>query len=217
MKGKDPDTMKRGGFGKQVLWVVIAVFLVGAFVVLLPCFLARHGAVGRAFLDSRPSAAPRVLDPLSSWEAAYGEAATVQEADGGHTFFFWPDRGFGVLTHPDYRGQHETKPSAEWAVTSVVIPLQLVIASRMPLMAAGARAHFTSLLPLKVDGRPLTEMDVGQLRNLYRSSWMVGEDCLELSSCPVPSLGCCVTRVYLSQGRPEMIELRHQSLLHRYE
>jgi hypothetical protein len=85
-------------------------------------------------------------DTLGKWTNALGTPKTIDQEDGGHTFFYWPDKGIGVFCHPLYKGQYESKPEHAWKVTSIFIPLHTNIHPRIPPTKPDARISFAKVL-----------------------------------------------------------------------
>ena len=83
---------------------------------------------------------------FANWTNTLGSPSVVSQEDGGHTFFYWPNRGVGGFCHPLYRGQYERRKQPDWVVTCIFIPLQTNLHPRIPPVKADARIGFTKLL-----------------------------------------------------------------------
>ena len=64
-----------------------------------------------------------LLTEIEQWERIFGNPKTLEQRDGGNTFFYWPEQGIAVFTHPLFEGQYRRKERKDWKVTSIIIPL----------------------------------------------------------------------------------------------
>lgn len=162
--------------------------------------------------------APLFLGPLSTWGRTFGVPATIPQADGGTTFFYWPDSGIGAFAHPLYEAQHRRREQPDYTITSVVVPLRKTV---RPIVAPAGETRFisfTRLMLLDVGGRPagsLTASDwagfgaeivppPGSRAGKRRARAAIG-----------PSV---LLQVHLSEGgEPELLEIRENSLFSRYD
>jgi hypothetical protein len=83
---------------------------------------------------------------FAQWTNALGSPLVVDQSDGGHTFFYWPDSGIGVFCHPHYRGQYQRERQRDWVVTSIFVPLQTTVQPKIPPVEPDTRIAFKKLL-----------------------------------------------------------------------
>lgn len=82
----------------------------------------------------------------SNLVAQLGEPCCLSQADGGNTFFYWPNHGIGVFCHPLYRGQFRNVPRDMWIITSLWIPAKKDVHQRIVRQLNDTTLHFERLL-----------------------------------------------------------------------
>jgi hypothetical protein len=128
------------------------IFQLPSAMVLLAVFICSCGRqtslnpLERA-LTNRLGSAQLVLGAtFADWTNVLSTPSVVEQNDGGHTFFYWPNSGVGVFCHPLYHGQHDRANQSDWTVTSVLIPLKTEIHPRPPPVQPESTIRFTELL-----------------------------------------------------------------------
>jgi hypothetical protein len=184
-------------------WVVVGL-LVGSCLLLTAC-QTRTPAL-ELVLDRYPDLGSGIYEKLSRWEEVLGEPETVPQADGGTTFFYWPERGIAVFTHPLYEGQYRGKEQEERTVTSVILPLRKSFRPGFLPVEDEVVVRFDQLLdtrrflPDSTPSRPPTRSG----DTAY----------VDLISSPFRKT---VERLHLVDGEPIAIEIRDTWWLSRYD
>ena len=139
------------------------LFFLGMLGVLLTSCSVQTPAL-RVVVERYPGLGSGIYEDLATWEAALGQPHTVYQSDGGQTFFYWPERGVAVFTHPQYEGQYRRRPLLRREVTSVIIPLRQSFHPYFLPVPKGTTIRFDHLLdldsaswrsvPSRDDGRP---------------------------------------------------------------
>lgn len=173
---------------------------------------AVHVFVGRQGLS--------VLSTLGHWEEAFGPSQVIQQADGGHTFFYWPYHGIAVFTHPLYRGQFERAPGRprEWKVTSIIIPVKKHVRPHVPPVKGDTRVAFKHLATITLRGKPIHEVTISDLRQLYLFSREITPGTILLSNIPIlGEIAYPNVRVYMTTDGIDEIEVSHTDWLLEYD
>lgn len=157
-------------------------------------------------MESYPALGMGIYEDLSQWEAVLGEPQTVPQADGGTTFFYWPQRGIAVFTHPLYEGQFDGKEKEEWKVTSVILPLRKSFHPSFLPVEDEVVVRFDQLMDLR-----RSPPDVAPSRQPTREG---DADYVDLVSSPMRKT---VERLHVLDGEPIAIEIRDTWWLSRYD
>jgi len=80
------------------------------------------------------------------WTNALGLPLTIEQKDGGNTFFNWPAKGVAVFCHPLFKGQYNRKEMSNWKITSILIPLVPKVNPGLPPVDGDLLISFTRLL-----------------------------------------------------------------------
>jgi hypothetical protein len=148
-----------------------------------------------------------IYETLGRWESVLGEAETVTQADGGHTFFYWPESGVGVFTHPLYEGQFRRTPLPNRRVTSVVLPLQEDLHLQFLPIAGEQAIHFDRLLNLQHVASRIQEV----------SRVDIHPDGLCYIDLVASPLRKTVERLHYQDGEASAIEIRDDWWLSHYD
>ena len=97
-----------------------------------------------------------LLSRLEDWKKELGEPETVKQLDNGKTFFYWPQKGIAIFTHPQYEAQYEKLRENKRKVTSVIIPLNKEIKPIVPV-EEGTFAKFENILNLNTEKREVKQ------------------------------------------------------------
>jgi hypothetical protein len=138
-----------------------------------------------------------MYEELSRWEAALGAPKTVSQADEGQTFFYWPEHGIGVFTHPLYESQFRSKQQEDRRVTSVILPLQHTLQPSFLPVADDLVIRFDEVMDLQ--GLLPDSSTNGQKERLDGASH------IDLVSSPFRKTA---ERLYFRNGEPIAIEIR---------
>lgn len=157
----------------------------------------------------------KILSEIQMWEKNYGNPKTITQKDGGKTFFYWPEQGIAVFTHPLYEGQYRRKEPKHWKATSIIIPLTKTIRSEFLSLNSGQLIYFENLSVLKVNGHFLTTYDLPKLKRLYLFSFKNKNGFIELAN--IPFLSPVLIRVYLEKNEPTKIEIRENNIFSWYD
>jgi hypothetical protein len=158
----------------------------------------------------------RLYSRLEDWERHFGPAATIEQEDGIHSFFYWPDRGLGVFCHPHFRAQNLVRASRDWQVTSIFIPLRHSIEVAMLPTKPGTRIEFSRLAQISFGSRPLSEVSYADIRKLFLFRFRQGQCEETLSNNLFWPFARSVANLHFSDGDLVMIELRSEDLLFTY-
>lgn len=195
--------------------IIIIVFLVIA-ILFIGIIEASQNPLLNAVADALQNNKLTLWSPLSVWIDNLGEPQTIDQLDGGHTFFYWPSSGIAVFTHPHYKGQYKRKASNEWQITSIIIPLRKSVHPRIPPVSINTTIEFDSLLNLVFDGKELCQMQVSEIKNLYNFNNAKQPNIIEISNFPFPII-FAYAKLHLKEGRVELIELTHKDWLGWYD
>jgi hypothetical protein len=157
-------------------------------------------------MEAYPALGIGIYEDLSRWEAVLGKPETVPQKDGGTTFFYWPDRGIAVFTHPLYERQAEHKDRGERTVTSVILPLRKSFHPSFLPVEDEVVVRFDQLMDLR-----RSPPDVAPSRQPTREG---DADYVDLVSSPMRKT---VERLHVLDGEPIAIEIRDTWWLSRYD
>lgn len=157
----------------------------------------------------------KMLSEIQLWEKNFGSPKTIDQSDGGNTFFYWPEQGIAAFTHPLYEGQYRRKERKDWKVTSIIIPLTKTIRSDFLSLNSGELIYFENLSDIKVNGYFLTTYDLPKLKRLYLFSFITKDGYIELAN--IPFLSPILIRVYLENNEPVKIEIRENNIFLWYD
>lgn len=100
-------------------------------------------------LQEFPDLEAGIYEELRLWKTVLGEPRTVPQLDNGPTFFYWPEHGIAVFTHPLYQGQYRRKGVDDRKVTSVILPLRSSLQPAFLPIAEDVSIHFDRLLQVE--------------------------------------------------------------------
>jgi hypothetical protein len=112
-----------------------------------------------------------LLTEIEQWERIFGNPKTLEQRDGGNTFFYWPEQGIAVFTHPLFEGQYRRKERKDWKVTSIIIPLTKTIKSDFLSLNRDQFIYFQNINSIKINDRFLATYDLISLKRLYLFSF----------------------------------------------
>lgn len=201
--------------------VLVVASSLGALLALVGCGSRGCGAPNPLLEAIRvvyPELGEVLLVEFSTWEAQLGPARTVAQLDEGHTYFYWPEAGIAVFTHPLYGGQYARRPLHERKVTSVLIPFQRTLAPRVPPVAADTRVQFQRLLDFPIGNKPLAALTLDDLLRItpgrvHRRSAVI----IDIRPCCLPMRPCITTRIHLQNGGVSEVELWHEGSIFSYD
>lgn len=153
---------------------------------------------------------------LGEWEAHFGPAVSIEQADGINSFFYWPDHGLAVFCHPLFETQHRRQSLRELQVTSILIPLRHQFEFSWLIAKPGTHLVFQTLRKFPVGGRDITEFTEAELRKMYLFRFQVWENEVTLSNSPFPSFARSETVLHFSKGDLVLIEMSGTDLLFRH-
>lgn len=156
----------------------------------------------------------KILSEIYIWEKNFGNPKTLEQRDGGNTFFYWPEQGIAVFTHPLFEGQYRRKERKDWKVTSIIIPLTKTIKSNFLSLNRDQLIYFQNINDIKINDRFLTTYDLISLKRLYLFSFN-NNGFIELTN--IPFLSPIQIRVYLEKDKPVMIEIRENNVFSWYD
>lgn len=157
-----------------------------------------------------------LLTRLEEWETHFGPAETVEQADGGETFFFWPEHGISVFTHPHYEGQARNRSRGDLRVTSIIVPIQRTLHPQVPPVREGILVEYEKLLDLEIQGRSLLDWTAeDSVAGGARGG--TGGEFLELQPGLCQILSGIRVRVYLAEDRPSELEIREARVFSWYD
>lgn len=144
-------------------WVLGVVFLTSF---LLGCAERPEAELMNQLRKLHPGIGPGLYAPLSTWSETLGSPEWVDQLDGGHTYFYWPQHGIAVFTHPQFSGQYSRRDESARIVTSVIFPLRNEITPAVPPMDRGKVVRFEHLVPLRLGGKLISQLTMEDLRSV---------------------------------------------------
>lgn len=157
-------------------------------------------------LEEYPELRPGIYEELGRWEQVLGAPQTVRQPDGAHTFFYWPDHGIAVFTHPLYEGQYRSKQREARKVTSVILPLKGAFAPSFLPVEENIVIQFDRLLELPRDSA----------ERLRRAESPVSDPCHHVDIVSSPWLKP-TERLHVCDGQPVAVEVRDTWWLSHYD
>lgn len=157
-------------------------------------------------MEAYPALGMGIYEDLGRWEAVLGVPETVPQADGGTTFFYWPERGIAVFTHPQYESQFQHEDREERKVTSVILPLRRSFHPSFLPLDDHVEVQFTELLDL--------QHVLPDLSSTHREAKSAETAQVDLVSSPLRKT---IERLHLVDGEPIAIEVRDTWWLSHYD
>lgn len=152
-----------------------------------------------------PALGDGIHEKLGLWKEVLGEPRTVPQLDNGPAFFYWPEHGIAVFTHPLYQGQYRRKGVDDRRVTSIILPVRRSLQPTFLPIAEDAFIHFDRLLQVEASLKALP------LREKWPSR--VGSQIDFRSS----RLAKTVERVHFRDSTPVAVEIRDVWWLSHYD
>jgi hypothetical protein len=206
-----PSTMKNRN--KKLTGLICALALL-IFVVITINKYSRNPIIES--IENHPEFAHLGLETeLKEWIRSFGSPHTVDQIDGENTYFYWPDRGFAVFTHPHFAAQHRKLSRESWKVTSIIVPLKYDI---LPLVESRfGKIRFNKLLSLLIDHHQLTSSSYRYLLNEFKYSRAISSEKIDLSNSFFQLFPSHRSRIYVKSGEIEQIEIRDMNIFVRYD
>lgn len=183
----------------------VLLALVSTTVLLFTSCQARTPTLTRV-LEAYPGLGTGIYEELGRWEEVLGAPSTVPQADEAETFFYWPEHGLGVFTHPLYEGQFRRRQRPERTVTSVIVPVRKSFHPEFLPVSEGVTVHFYQLLNL--------DRSVPSSRARSRQPRQHRPSHVDLVSSPLRKT---VERLHLRDGEPVAVEIRDVWWLSHYD
>lgn len=200
--------MYRGHLRKFL--VILGIFLI---IILCKIVLFRNPIL-EGFYSKYHKKGLKMLSEIQMWEKTFGSPKTLEQRDGGNTFFYWPEQGIAVFTHPLFEGQYRRKERKDWKVTSIIIPLTKNIKSNFLSLNRDQLIYFQNINGIKIYDRFLATYDLISLKRLYLFSFN-NNGFIELTN--IPFLSPIQIRLYLEKDKPVMIEIRENNVFSWYD
>jgi hypothetical protein len=190
--------------------------ILGIFLIIILCKIVLfRNPILEGFYSKYHENGLKMLSEIQMWEKNFGNPKTLEQRDGGNTFFYWSEQGVAVFTHPLYEGQYRRKERKDWKVTSIIIPLTKTIRSDFLSLNSGQLIYFENLSDIKVNGFFLSTYDLPKLKRLYLFSFKTKDGYIELVN--IPFLSPILIRIYLENNKPAKIEIRENNIFSWYD